>query len=299
MTGGEKQLRQVRRALGGKRLLWFGTRGEDGEALLQLPELQASFTVTAPLRSARLPEHCNVTLEELSGARPDLDRHDVDLDNSTAMWEFRHRLLQAVSARCAIVTYRPTQLVSTFAFSMSETMTLAGLFKDRQLAFEHKPWVETSLAKQGVRTLGWRYIADEHRPRVRRMAATGPLVLRASRASGGVGVVRLDASADVDDHWPPDGEGFVGAAGFLDGAVPLNLSGCVFPDGSVHLHPASLQLIGLRPAPAAPSATAATTSPPPPTSTPRSWTSSTRWAARRAAGCTTSATSALSASTRC
>jgi len=238
-------LGKVRKALDGRRLIWFGTRGEDGEALLRLPELEASFAVTAPLRSARIPAEANVTLEHLAGARPDLDQHDIDLDVSEAAEEFRRRLLREVSTRCVVVTYRPAHIVSAMAFSMTETMTLAGLFKDRQLAFEHKPWVETALARHDVRTLGWRYFADEHRWSVRRLATTGPIVLRANRASGGVGIVRIENGAQVETHWPADAEGFVGVAPFLDGATPLNLSGCVFRDGSVHLHPPSVQLIGL------------------------------------------------------
>lgn len=233
------------RALDGRRLIWFGTRGEDGEALLRLPELQASFAVTAPIRSGRLDERSNLTLESLSGERPDLDRHDIDLDGSAAADEFRRRLIREASTRCAVITYRPAHFVSAMSFSLIETMVLAGLFKDRQLAFEHKPWVETSLSRLGVRTLGWRYVADEHRPRVRRLADTGALVLRANRASGGVGVVRVDDATGVDELWPADAEGFVGAAEYLDGAIPLNFSGCVYPNGAVRLHPLSFQIIGV------------------------------------------------------
>jgi hypothetical protein len=208
--------------------------------------LAASFAVTAPLRSARLAEGSNMTLEKLAGKRQDLDCHDIDLDRSEPAREFWRLFLKEVSTRCVVVTYRPSRIVSTTAFSMTETMVLAGLFKDRQAAFEHKPWVETSLAGRGIRTLGWRYVADDHRARVARMLSSGPHVLRASRASGGVGVVRLDQSSPIDELWPHDDDGFVGAAPFLDGAIPLNLSGCIYSNGIVHLHPPSLQLIGLR-----------------------------------------------------
>jgi hypothetical protein len=238
-------LKELRKALAGRRLVWFGTRGEDGEALLALPELEASFAVSAPMRSARLDGDSNVALEQISGARPDLDRHDIDLDASPAAREFRRRLLREVSSRCAVVSYRPTRLISAMAFSMTETMVMAGLFKDRQLAFEHKPWVETALAAKGVRTLGWRYVADEHRSRVKRMARSGPLVLRANSASGGVGNTQLDGGTSVDDLWPEGDDGFVGVAAFLEDAVPINFSGCVYGDGTVRLHPPSLQLIGI------------------------------------------------------
>ena len=240
-------LGEVRKALRGRRLIWFGTRGEDGEALLQLPELEASFAVTAPLRSARLPAASNVTLEQLEGVRQDLDRHDIDRDGGAGALEFRRRFLREVSSRCAVVTYRPSHLASATAFSMIETMVLAGLFKDRQEAFEHKPWVETTLARRGIRTLGWQYVADEHQSRVERMLASGPHILRASGASGGVGVVRVDDRERIEELWPYDEGGFVGAAPFLDDSVPINLSGCIYSNGVVHLHPPSLQLIGLPP----------------------------------------------------
>ncbi|HEX4805800.1 MAG TPA: hypothetical protein VFU94_07860 [Conexibacter sp.] len=235
----------VRRALGGRRLVWFGIRGEDGEALLQLPELEASYALTAPLRSGRLAPESNVTLEEIAGARPDLDRFDVDSPPDEHLREFRRRLLREVSGRCVLMTYRPSALVSALAFSMADTMTLAGLFKDRQLAFEHKPWVESSLAARGVRGLGWCYVADEHRARVKRLLAEGPLVLRASRSSGGVGVVPVHTAEQVDGNWPEQSDAFVAAAPLLEPVVPVNFSGCVFADGGVRLHPPSIQLIGI------------------------------------------------------
>lgn len=235
----------VRKALDGRRLIWFGIRGEDGEALLQLPELEASYSITAPLRSGSIAPDANLALEEISGTRPDLDRYDVDLDFGDAAREFRRRLLREVSGRCVLMTYRPSVMVSALAFSMADTMTLAGLFKDRQAAFEYKPWVETSLARRGVRGLGWQYVADEHRSRAKRLVATGPHVVRASRASGGVGIALLESVEDVDRLWPDQADAFVAIAPYLDPTVPVNFSGCVFPDGSVRLHPPSVQLIGI------------------------------------------------------
>lgn len=238
-------LTQVRRALDGRRLIWFGIRGEDGEALLALPEFQASYAITAPVRSGSLDERSNVTLERIRGTRPDLDCHDIDLDLSDAATEFRRALLREVAGSCVVMTYRPAACVSALAFSMSGTMQLAGLFKDRQVAFEHKPWVETSLAERGVQTLGWQYVPDEDRGRVRRMLSSGPVVLRASRRSGGVGVARLDDEDTLDESWPSERDAFVAAAPYLADSVPVNVSGCVFPNAEVRAHPPSVQLVGL------------------------------------------------------
>lgn len=235
----------VRKAVGDRRLIWFGIRGEDGEPLLQLPQFAGSFAITAPLHAASLSAFSTVTYEELAGSRPDLDRFDVDLAQTEAAAEFRRRLLREVSGRCVVVTYRPASFVSALAFAMAETMTLAGLFKDRQAAFEHKPWVETSLARRGLPMLHWRYVADEQRGRAKRLLADGPLVLRASRTSGGVGIVHADSEEDIDAFWPPQPDHFVAVTRFVDSAVPLNVSGCVFVDGTVKLHPPSVQLIGV------------------------------------------------------
>lgn len=150
-----------------------------------------------------------------------------------------------MSGPCVVMTYRPSALVSALAFSMGDTMTLAGLFKDRQSAFEHKPWVETSLERRGVRGLGWHYVPDENHARVLRLLADGPVVLRASRTSGGVGIALVTTEAEVHECWPTQPDAFVAAAPYLDPTVPLNFSGVVFADGSVRLHPPSLQLIGI------------------------------------------------------
>ena len=99
---------RVRHALDGRRLIWFGIRGEDGEALLQLPEMEASYSIIAPLRSGRIEASANVALEGMSGIRPDLDRFDIDFETSAVAADFRRRLLREVSGRCVRVrTGRP------------------------------------------------------------------------------------------------------------------------------------------------------------------------------------------------
>ena len=241
----DRATRRVRSALNGRRLIWFGIRGEDGEALLHLPELEASCSITAPLRSGSIHPDSNICLEAISGVRPDLDEYDIDFDREDEAAELRRRLLREVSQRCVVMTYRPSSVVSALAFSMADTMTLAGLHKDRQASFEHKPWVETCLARLGVRGLSWHYVADEHRARVERLLGTGPVVLRASRASGGVGIALVSSTQELEDCWPHESDAFVAVAKYVEDATPINFSGCVFSDGSVRLHPPSVQLIGI------------------------------------------------------
>ncbi len=246
MSATERAIDGIRGALDERRLVWFGIRGEDGEALLQIPELEASYSIIAPLRSGRLRADSNLALEQISRRRPDLDRYDIDLDSHPSTAELRARLMREVSGRCVLMTYRPSRLISALAFSMADTMTLAGLFKDRQQAFEHKPWVETELSARGIPGLGWRYVADEHHARAKRMMAGGrPHILRASRTSGGVGMALAHDEGDIDRLWPQEPDTFVAIAPFWEPTVPINFSGVVFDDGSVRLHPASVQLIGL------------------------------------------------------
>ncbi|MDQ8043082.1 MAG: hypothetical protein AAGC46_00330 [Solirubrobacteraceae bacterium] len=246
-SAADDALATVRTVLAGRHLIWFGIRGEDGEALLRVPELSSSFSIIAKLRSSSLPERSNVSLEGLTGVREDLDTYDIDDPGSRTadVVDFRRRLLNEVSGPCVMVTYRPSALVSALAFAKADTMTLAGLYKDRQQAFEHKPWVETSLANRGVRGLGWTYVADEHRHLARRHLHDGPQVVRANRSSGGVGIALARTEEELEANWPEQQEAFVGLAPYLSPTVPLNFSGCVFPDGTVRLHPASVQLVGI------------------------------------------------------
>lgn len=242
--GAARAKRQVRRALEGRRLIWFGTRGEDAEPLEGIPELAGSLSIIAPLRGAERSYEVEVCLEALRGGRPDTYRYELDADRSDAAQRFRREILAAVARPCVIVTYGSTELVSALAFSMAETVTLGGPFKQRQGAFEHKPWVERALGERGVRGVGWRYIAAEHRASIRALVAREPQVLRASRTAGGIGLTLARRGEDVDLLWPEGADLFVAAAPLVQG-TPINFSGCVFADGSVRLHPASVQLIGL------------------------------------------------------
>lgn len=247
MSAADRAVQAIRARLAGRDLIWFGIRGEDGESLLQFPELRASHAVTAPMRSARLHDHRNVSLEQLIGRRPDLDTYDFDDEplGAVGVQEFRDGLMRDVSTPCVLMAYRPSALASALAFSMGDSMILAAAHRDRQAPFEHKPWVETSLVKEGVRGLGWQYVADAHRHRAARLMNDAPHVLRVSRSSGGVGIALAHEPADLERLWPTSTEPFIAIAPYLADAVPVNLSGCVFADGTVTLHPASVQLIGV------------------------------------------------------
>jgi len=236
-------VRRIDRALGRRSLVWFGIRGEDATPFLAIPQFSACLSIIAPPRTGALSDV--MALEEVSGRRVDLDLYDIDFDDGDHVVEIRRRLLGALHRDSAVVSYRPSHFLSAAYFASHETCTYLGMFKDRQMAFEHKPWVETSLARIGVRTLPWRYVADEHRGVIRHDIEKGPCILRPSRTSGGEGITLVSRPEDLDDLWPVRGDHLVSVAPFFDKAVPVNVGGCVFGDGVVTLHPASVQLIGL------------------------------------------------------
>ena len=243
MNEREQLLDRITRALGRRSLVWFGIRGDDAIPYLPISQFAASFSVTAALRSGALTEV--VALEDLCGRRVDLDRYDIDFDDSDHVASMRRRVLSTLHRLSAVVAYRPSRFLSDIHFASHETCSYLGLFKDRQIAFEHKPWVETSLAKCDVRTLPWRYVADEHRNVIRRDIEQGPCILRPSRTSGGEGIALVEHPAELDELWPVREDHLVAVAPFFADAIPVNVGGCVFSDGTITLHPASVQLIGL------------------------------------------------------
>ena len=84
-------------------------------------------------------------------------------------------------------------------------------------------------------------------------------MLRRSRTTGGVGLVRVNDPEDLQRLWPTEDEAFVSVARYIEGGLPLNVGGVVWPDG-VTVHRASVQLIGVPSLWRANSGTAAMTS---------------------------------------
>lgn len=236
-------LRRLDEALGLRKLVWLGIRGHDAMSLRHLPQFEDCFAVTAPLGAAQL--RVDATLEELTGVRVDLDQYEIDEDHRPALLEFRRLLLESLNTDSVVVNYRPSHLLSNVHFASLDTAQYLGLFKERHSAFEHKPWVETQLAARGIRIIPWRYLAEERRADLASFLTPGPVVLRASRSSGGTGVVLLSDIDQLDASWETRPDALIAVAPFLKDAAPLNVGACVFPDGTVTVHPASYQLIGV------------------------------------------------------
>lgn len=233
----------VSEQLAGRQLVYFGTRGEDAEGVGDLPELGAVFSVVGAHR--RRTSVRALALEDLTGHRVDLDRHDIDdAPRAAEVVELRRSILRALSQESVVFTYRPSTFLSAICFARQDRCTYAGMFKDHQSAFEHKPWVESSVRAMGIPSIPWTYVADEDQIETLRYLSDGPVMLRRSRSSGGTGLTRVDTHADLMAMWPRQDEIFVSVAPYIAAGVPTNVGGVVWHDG-VTLHPPSVQLIGL------------------------------------------------------
>lgn len=240
-------VRAVSDRLGEDQLVWFGTRGDDVEALSDIPQLRAAFSLIANYGGRSRVQ--GLSLEDLTGARPDLDTYEIDEDpvsteGRAALIEFRRTLLRVLARPSAVLTYRPSAFLSAICFARRDRCRYLGLFKDHQSAFEHKPWVETSIARVGLPAIEWTYVADEEQLDTLRFLEEGPVMLRRSRTTGGVGLTLVEDPSRLKELWPKEPEGYVSVARFLPDAIPVNVGAVVWHDG-VTVHPASVQLIGV------------------------------------------------------
>jgi hypothetical protein len=239
-----KLLKMVSDELGHRRLVWAGIRGADAEPLADLPQFEAAYTIINAY--SRRPSVDGMAYEDLTGVRVDLEIWDIDAHlDAEATATFRRAMLQVLSVPSALLPYRPSSFLSAIWFARRNRCLNLGLFGGHQAAFEHKPWVETSIAALGVRTIPWTYVADEEQLRTEEMLRQGALILRRSRTSGGEGIVRVDDAGQVRLQWPHVAEAFVSVAPYLEGGIPINVGATVWHDG-VTVHYPSVQLIGIQ-----------------------------------------------------
>jgi hypothetical protein len=244
MTARSRLVAAINKELGDRQLVWFGTRGDDVESAGEIEQLTCAFSLINTY--SRRSTVAGLSLEDLSGERVDLDVFDLDDHPRDApVGELRQALLRALARPSAVFTYRPSAFLSAVTFARRDYTSYLGLFSGQQQAFEHKPWVETAVAELGLPQIPWRYVADSDRGDVLRQLRDGPVVLRRSRTTGGVGLTRLDDEQHLESLWPDEDEAFVSVAPFLADTIPLNVSGVVWRDGGVTVHPVSVQLIGI------------------------------------------------------
>ena len=239
----EGLLRNIDRVLGDRALVWAGIRGEDVEPISDLPQLSGAFSIMS--RYSRRASVEGVAYEELSGRRVDPEIWDIDDHlGAPSSREFRRGLLRALNGPSALLPYRPSQFLSGIAFARRDRCLNLGMWGAHQSAFDHKPWVETSIAALGIPHIPWVYIADEEQLSVSGMFDGRPIILRRSRTSGGEGMVRVDDPSRIVEHWPNADEGFASVGPYLSGGVPVNVGATVWKDG-VTVHRPSVQLIGI------------------------------------------------------
>jgi hypothetical protein len=233
----------VREKLKGRQLVYFGTRADDAEGVFDIPELTAVFSLVAASRVRS--DISSMSLELLTGVRVDLDAYDIDDEpQSEHVVELRRAMLRALARESVVFTYRPSTFLSAICFARQERCEYAGLFKDHQAAFEHKPWVESSVRHLGISAIPWTYIADDDQFEVLEHLDEEAIVLRTSRSSGGAGVAKVADAEALRAAWHGQDEFFMSVAPYIEGGVPANVGGVVWTNG-VTLHGVSVQLIGI------------------------------------------------------
>lgn len=230
-------------AIGDRRLVWVGLRGDDAESLTELRQFHSAFSLISAY-DRRIGVRAR-SYEQISGRRVDPETWDIDDHlGDPATGRFRQDLLHALTAESLVVPYRPSQFLSAILFARSSRCRPLGIFGALQSALEHKPWVETAIGELGVPRVPWRYIADEEQLAATSMFRDGPLMLRRSRTSGGEGIVRVDTADELRQQWPRIDEAFASVAPYLDDGLPVNVGAVVWAD-DVTIHHASVQLIGI------------------------------------------------------
>lgn len=239
-----KRIAEIRRRLGGRKIVWFGTRGTDAQPFLEFPEFSMIVSQIAPLDAVSIADE--VCLETMKNIRVDLNRYSIDADRSAEAKEMHRRLIKALRDPSVLVAYRPCAFLASAYYPRAETCEYLGLFHERQSAFEHKPWVETELRKEGVRVIPWKYFDDEDQLGLEESLEAGPIVLRANRTDGGAGLTLVSDEGRLAVDRPTHYDGFLAAAPLLTPVIPMNVNACVFRNGAVVLHGPSLQLVGVR-----------------------------------------------------
>ena len=237
-------VQEIERRIGRRKFVWCGILGGNARPLTAVAQFAEAFSIIAP---GEVPGA--VCLERLTGERVDTVGFKLQPKESPAHGEFYRRLYASLSEPAVVVTHEASQFFSSLYFLRHEFVQHLGLFYERQVTFDHKPWVESELRKSGVRVLPWRYVStyDDRalRSALEDAVRDGPVVVRANRSGGGDGLTLVRQPEDVPPEWQDRADGFMAVARFLEPSVPLNINACVFPDGAISLHAPSLQLIGI------------------------------------------------------
>ena len=237
-----RRIRQIRRLLRDRELIYVGPRGTDALPLIQVGSLGAIFSLIAPAESG-ISETC---LEAISGVRVDLNGYSLDEDCSGHATQFRETLFAKLSRPSAVVPYSTSRTLSQGWLMARDTVLPLGLYHEQQFCFDYKPWVESELKKWGIATIPWKYARKLDSSNITNILGyDGPVVVRWPRSRGGAGIWLIRDIEDLDVVEPPPGEGLFCVAPYFEGAISVNVNACVFPEGEVSIHGSSLQLVGI------------------------------------------------------
>ncbi|MEK7422687.1 MAG: ATP-grasp domain-containing protein [Actinomycetota bacterium] len=236
---GDALANHVDRAIGARRLVYYGIRGGDAAPV---DDLNLSAVVSLTDRYSGRSDVTTFAAEAISG-------HRIDLDGVVVMEPFveaalRDALRDALDGGGVLMTYRPNPVVAEVVDAIDADITHAGIPHTLQSSFEYKPWVDSELSKRGMPTLGWTLVRRDDRVLVQRWLEGGDVILRPTAGTGGYGTRRLGSIEAFDEAMAASLESTMSISRYRPGGWAVNINAVAWHTG-VTLHPASLQLIGL------------------------------------------------------
>ncbi|MQX37556.1 ATP-grasp domain-containing protein [Roseospira navarrensis] len=238
------RLDQIRRAIHGRRVVWFGNRASDGEALAGFPELACAGGIIAPAAGDGAA-WITLTLEDTWGRRVDLNTANIDAMLPSKLESMRTRLLRLLRQPSVLMCYRPSAFLSSLIYPSGGSCLYWGLPHLQQRAFEYKPWVESRMEALGLRVIPWRHYSVVDWPEIMGRSQPLPCVVRMATGSGGAAITLARDLDDIHAFCNRADEGIVSVSTFMQGALPLSVNAVVFADGTVTTSAPSLQLLGL------------------------------------------------------
>ena len=246
MVANNPRLHEIRKALGSRRLVWFGTRGTDALGLDAITKPLIVISQIAPIpqeQSNGIRQDC---LELRSKFRRDLDSYDIDTDFSKEARGLKNEFLADIDEPILLAAYRTARMLASPTFCKANLL-LATNFHLMQRQFEYKPWVEMQLHRydDSIPLLQWTYVQVNDFEAIRRLTDVGPLVGRTSTGAGGKDIFEFSTELEFKALMPKQHDGFVSISTFLHNATPLNVNACVYSSGEVGVFALSYQIIGV------------------------------------------------------
>lgn len=228
--------------LGARRLIWIGYHGLDALPLTELPQFTHCYSFGSPLGDPRI---LDFSVEQRFGLRQ-LDRSSWV--NTLAYRAIGETLLPACEDPSYLATFTPGPMFEAIERERPSARYL-GVPWERFELFNSKVYVEGQLqrfAGDSIDFIEWRMLPNgqSRTDLVRAELERHPVVLRVSSSQAGMGHELIRDTEELAASRLMSRES-VAMGPFLEDHVPLNVAGCLFPDGEVTLHSPSMQLVGL------------------------------------------------------